>query len=149
MCALLLLLLESFLHHWSLSDSKSPQVPLTLPSILNNAVVWMVSTHPFISNSSSPFINPLMTSIVKQGSSRGSCPTFPSPNPYYNPTFWSLTLCQVLSGGKHRQIQPFIKPLVTEPRASIIIGITITFMFHNFFQFPCKVEVFILLFTFF
>ena len=50
--------------HWSLSDSKSPQVSRTLLSILgnlNNAVVWMVSTHPLISKSSSPFINPLST----------------------------------------------------------------------------------------
>ena len=33
--------------HWSLSDSKSPQVSRILLSILavfNNAVVWMVST---------------------------------------------------------------------------------------------------------
>ena len=33
--------------HWSLSDSKSPQVSRTLHSILavlNNVVVWMVST---------------------------------------------------------------------------------------------------------
>ena len=52
------------LFHWSLSDSKSPQVSRTLLSILadhNNAVVWMVSTCPFISKSSSPFINPLVT----------------------------------------------------------------------------------------
>ena len=35
--------------HWSLSDSKSPQVSRTLLSILavlNNAVVWIVSTRP-------------------------------------------------------------------------------------------------------
>ena len=35
--------------HWSLRDSKSPQVSRTLLSILdvlNNAVVWMVSTRP-------------------------------------------------------------------------------------------------------
>ena len=35
--------------HWSLSDSKSPQVSRTLFNILavlNNAVVWMVSTRP-------------------------------------------------------------------------------------------------------
>ena len=48
------LLLESFsgqcilmVFHWSLSDSKSPQVSRTLLSILtvlNNAVVWLVST---------------------------------------------------------------------------------------------------------
>ena len=50
--------------HWSLSDSKSPQVSRTLLSILavlNNAVVWMVSTRPPTSKSSSPFSNPLVT----------------------------------------------------------------------------------------
>ena len=69
---LLLLLLfysfEKFSHqrqlmvfHRSLSDSKSPQVSRALLSILadlNNAVVWMVSTRPFISKSSDSFINP-------------------------------------------------------------------------------------------
>ena len=50
--------------HWSLSDSKSPQDSRTLLSILavlNNAVVWMVSTRPPTSKSSSPFSNPLVT----------------------------------------------------------------------------------------
>ena len=57
---------ESFQHprqlvvfHWSLSDSKYPQVSRTLHSILadlNNAVIWMISTYPLISKSSSPFI---------------------------------------------------------------------------------------------
>ena len=50
--------------HWSLRDSKSPQVSRTLPSILailNNAVVWMVSTRLPTSKSSSPFSNPLVT----------------------------------------------------------------------------------------
>ena len=59
---LLLLLLESF--HWSVSDSKSPQVSRILLSILanlNNAVVWMISTRPLISKPSNPFINLLMT----------------------------------------------------------------------------------------
>ena len=49
--------------HWSLSDNKSPQVSRTLLSILavlNNAVVWMVSTRPPTSKSSSPFSNPLV-----------------------------------------------------------------------------------------
>ena len=56
-CLLLLLLFYSFenfslqqmVFHWSLSDSKSPQVSRTLLSILadlNNAVVWMISAHP-------------------------------------------------------------------------------------------------------
>ena len=50
--------------HWSLSDSKSPQVFRTLLkilSVLNNTVVWMVSTRPLTSKSSSPFNNPLVT----------------------------------------------------------------------------------------
>ena len=50
--------------HWSLSDSKSPQVSRTLLCILavfNNAVVWMVSTRPPTSKSSRPFNNPLVT----------------------------------------------------------------------------------------
>ena len=50
--------------HWSLSDSKSPQVSrilLSILAVLNNAVVWMVSTRPSTSKSSSPFSNPLVT----------------------------------------------------------------------------------------
>ena len=81
-------------------DSKSPQASRTLPSILavlNNVVVWMVSTRPPTSKSSSPFSN----------------------------------------------------PLVIVPNASITIDIIVNFMFHSFFQFPNKVEVLILLFTFF
>ena len=55
---------SAMVFHWSLSDSKSPQVSWTLLSILavlNNAVVWMVSTRPPTSKSSSPFSNPLVT----------------------------------------------------------------------------------------
>ena len=55
---------ELMVFHWSLSNSKSPQIFRTLFSILddlNNAVFWMVSSHPLISKSSSPFINPLVT----------------------------------------------------------------------------------------
>ena len=101
------LLLQSFSHqrklmvfHWSLCDSKSPQLSGTLLSILavfNNAVVRMVSTRPPTSKSSRPFNN----------------------------------------------------PLVTVPKAPITIGTIVTLMFHSFFQFPCKVEVLIFLFTFF
>ena len=50
--------------HWSLSDSKCPQVSRTLLSILavlNKVVVWMVSTRPVISKFTSPFQNPLVT----------------------------------------------------------------------------------------
>ena len=47
--------------HWSLRDSKSPQVSRTLLSILaipTNEVVWLVSTRPFITKSSRSFNNP-------------------------------------------------------------------------------------------
>ena len=50
--------------HWSLSESKSLQVSRTLLGILavlNNAVVWMISTSPPTSRSSGPFYNPLVT----------------------------------------------------------------------------------------
>ena len=86
--------------HWSLCDSKSPQVSMTLLSILavfNNVVISMVSTRSPTSKSSRPFNNPLLT----------------------------------------------------VPKAPITIGIIVTFKFLSFFQFSFKVEVLILLFTFF
>ena len=49
--------------HWSLYDSKSPQVSRTLLSILvvlSNAVIWIVSTNPPTSKSSRPFNNHLV-----------------------------------------------------------------------------------------
>ena len=50
--------------HWSLSDSKSPQLSrtrLSILAVLSNAVVWIVSTRPPTSKSSRPFNNPLVT----------------------------------------------------------------------------------------
>ena len=50
--------------HRSLSDSQSPQVSrslLSIQAVLNNAVVWMLSTRPPTSKSSSAFCNPLVT----------------------------------------------------------------------------------------
>ena len=44
--------------HWSLSDTKSPQVSWTrlrILAVLSNAVVWIVSTRPPTSKSSRPF----------------------------------------------------------------------------------------------
>ena len=49
--------------HWTLSDSKSPQVSRTrlrILAVLSNAVVWIVCTRPAISKSSRPFNNPLV-----------------------------------------------------------------------------------------
>ena len=50
--------------HWRLSDRKSPQAFMTLLSILavlNNALVWMVSTRPSISKVFSPYSSLLVT----------------------------------------------------------------------------------------
>ena len=50
--------------YWNLSDRKSPQVSRALRSILadlNNALVWIVSPRPVISQSSSSCINYLLT----------------------------------------------------------------------------------------
>ena len=49
--------------HWSLSDSKSPQVfrtRLRILSVLSYAVIWIVSTRPPTSKSSRPFNNSLV-----------------------------------------------------------------------------------------
>ena len=49
--------------HWSLSDSKSPQVFRTLfriLAVLSNVDIWIVSTRPPISTFSRPFSNPLV-----------------------------------------------------------------------------------------
>ena len=50
--------------HWSLSDSKYPQVSrnhLSILANLGNTVVWMASTHPSIFNSSSILTKPSRT----------------------------------------------------------------------------------------
>ena len=44
---------------------------------------------------------------------------------------------------------PFSNPLVTVSNAPITIDIIVTGMFHSFFQFHTKIEVLIILFTFF
>ena len=49
-----------------------------------------------------------MTNIVQQGSSLSSGPTPLFLNPHFKLTFSSLILCQVLSGGRQRQISSFI-----------------------------------------
>ena len=61
-----------------------------------------------------------------------------------NTVVWIVSTHPVIS----KSFGAFINPLVTVPRTPITFGINVTFMFQ-FFQFPSKVEVFILLFTFF
>ena len=68
--------------HWSLSDSKSPQVSRTLLSILavfNNAIVWMVSTRPPTSKSSR-LINNLLVTVPKASITIGIIVTFMLPS---------------------------------------------------------------------
>ena len=53
--------------HWRLCDCKSPQISrthLSILAVLNNVVVWMFSTRPPTSKSSSPFCN-LLVSVSK------------------------------------------------------------------------------------
>ena len=55
---------ELMVFYWSLGDDKCSQVSRTFPSILadlNNAVVWIVSIRPPISNSSGTLSKPLET----------------------------------------------------------------------------------------
>ena len=87
--------------HWSLSDSKSPQVSRTLLSILavlSTVIVWMVSTRPLISKSSSPFNNPLVT-VPKAPITIGIIVTF-----MFHSFFNSLARSRYLSFFSH----PFI-----------------------------------------
>ena len=62
-----------------------------------------------------------------------------------NAVIWTVSNRPVIS----KSSNPCINSLMTAPRAQITIGIIVTFMFHSFFQFPCKVRVLILLFMFF
>ena len=56
-----------------------------------------------------------------------------------NAVVWTVSTRPVIS----KSSSPCTNPLVTVPRAPITIGIIVTFMFHNFFQFPGKFEVLI------
>ena len=64
--------------HWSLSDSKSPQVSRTrlrILAVLNNAVVWIVSTRPPTSKSSRHFNNTFVI-VPKSPITIGTVATF-------------------------------------------------------------------------
>ena len=55
--------------HWSLSNSKYPQVSrthLSILAVLNNAVVWIVCSRPPTYKSPSSFNNPLVTNRKHQ-----------------------------------------------------------------------------------
>ena len=64
--------------HWSLSDSKSPQVSRTrlrILVVLSNPVIWIVSTRPPTSKSSRLFNNPLVI-VPKAPMTIGTIVTF-------------------------------------------------------------------------
>ena len=62
-----------------------------------------------------------------------------------NAVFWMVSSRSPTS----KSSIPFNNSLVTVPKVPITIDIIVTFMFYSFFQFSSKVEVLILLFTFF
>ena len=69
---------ELMVFHWSLSDSKSPQVSRTrlrILAVLSNAIIWIVSTRPPTSKSSRPFNNPLLI-VLKVPITIGTFVTF-------------------------------------------------------------------------
>ena len=74
--------------HWSLSDSKCPQVSRTLLSILpvlNNSVVWIVSTLQFFSGPLRP---------------GGAFPTTPCLRRFWTPTVWLPVLTELYNSSR-------------------------------------------------
>ena len=142
--------------HWSLSDSKSPQVSWSLLSILavlNNVVVWMVSTRPPTSKSSSLFNSPLFTvpkvpilhlwefftsvladnafllKFLRRQVLKGVQDSSQNSCRYFETLFWMVYPSALVS----KLSSLFINPSGIIPKASITIGITITLMHHSFF----------------
>ena len=80
--------------HWSLSDSKSPQVSRTrlrILAVLSNAVIWIVSTRTPTSKSPRPFNNPLVI-VPKAPITIGTIVTF-----MFHSFFHSLARSRYLS----------------------------------------------------
>ena len=84
--------------HWSLSDSKSPQVSRTrlrILAVLSNAVIWIVPTLPPTSKFSRPFNNPLVI-VPKAPITIGTIVTF-----MFDSFFNSLARSRYLSFFSH------------------------------------------------
>ena len=125
-------------YHWCLSDSKCLQVSRSLLLLLlllytfrvfHTSISWWFFTEVWVT-----------ASLLK---SPGLFSVF-WPSSIMLSFGWSPLVRQLTKSSR-----PFNNPLVTVPKAPITIGTIVTFMFHSFFQFSCKVEVFILLSTFF
>ena len=103
--------------HWSLSDSKSPQVSSTrlrILAVLSNAVVWIVSTRPPTSKSSRPFNNPLVI-VPKAPITIGTIVTFMFHS-FFNSlarsrylSFFSLSFSFILWSAGHKKSRQFCR----------------------------------------
>ena len=136
--------------HWSLSDSKSPQVSRTLFSILvnlNYPVLWTVSTRPLISKSSSlvsilwffffffffrVFLHPCLLMVFHWSLSDSKSPLVSRTRlrilaVLSNAVVWIVSTHPPTS----KSSWPFNNPLVIVPNAPITIGTIVTFMFHS------------------
>ena len=79
---------------------------------------YMVAPHKSLRDSKFPQVSRTLLSIL----------------PDLNTTIlWMVSTRSLISSS------PCTNPFLTVPRAPITIGITVTFMFHSFFQFSCKV----------
>ena len=132
--------------HWSLSDSKSPQVSRTLLSILavfHNVVVCMVSPRLPTSKSSRPFIiiyslefftsalaDGLSWSLSDNKSPQVSRTLLSILSVLYNVVVWIVSTRPPTS----KSTSSFSNPLVSLPKAPITISIIVTCMFHSFFH---------------
>ena len=84
--------------HWSLRDSKSPQVSRTrfrILAVISSAIVWIISTRPPTSKSSRPFNNPLVI-VPKAPITIGTIVTF-----MFHSLFNSLARLRYLSFFSH------------------------------------------------
>ena len=124
--------------HWSLRDSKSPQVSMTLLSILadlNNDLFWMVSTCPLISKFPSP-CNTLFVTVLSAPMKTGITVTFSfhsfSVLLYGLPTFLFIHFLSVITCGELERQSPLFA------RFAIFVGLVVwsrsddPFVPHNF-----------------
>ena len=70
---------------------------------------------------------------------------FSIPTKLSNAVVWMVSICPLIS----KSFSPCTNPLVTVRIVPITIGVSVTFMFHCFFHFTCKVKALIFLFVFF
>ena len=116
--------------HWSLSKSKSSQVSRTLLTILanlDNAIVWMLSTHPLISRSSNPCT--ILWWLYKEHQYPRVCRTFLSILANLNNT---VAYSDLIRPPISISSSPLFNPFEAVPSAPITTGIIFILVFHNF-----------------